>query len=221
MKKSYIWIVKGIVCLASLGSNLGFAKAGFNVFGSFFYDKSALDSDLNSNGVTTTTSSQDFAFNIGGGYAFDIGLYLGLKYLDYTNTQKISLYDATAITSPSQTVKTAFAAPGVSVGFVADKGFYILGTGLFVPEETVETTTINGTATSYSKSVVKGNFGYMADVGFTYRLSTSFGLGPQLTYYAANFNKHASVSDGEATSGSLSNYRESRIVPFMAMSLAF
>lgn len=221
MKRSYFLKVKMVVSLALVGATPCYAKAGFNVFGSFFYDKSALDSDLNSNGVTTTTSSQDFSFNIGGGYAFDIGLYLGVKYLDYANTQKVSLYDATAITSPSMTVKTGFAAPGLSIGFVADKGFYILGTGLITPSETVETTTIDGTTTSYSKAEVDGNFGIMADVGFTYRISTSFGLGPQLTYYAANFNKYASVSDGSTTSGTLSDYRESRIVPFMAMSLSF
>ena len=196
------------------------AKSAVTLFGSAFYDSQSLDSDLGAAGTTTTTTSSDVAVNIGGGYTFDIGLYLGVKYLQFQNTDKISLSNATAITSPSQTVKTIFGAPGVSIGYVFDKGLYLIGTGLISPDETVETTSINGTTTAYSKSEVKGTYGYMVDLGFTYHLSPAFGLGPQLTYYAASFTKYDSVSSGTTTSGTLKDYKESKVFPFLAMSLS-
>lgn len=195
------------------------AKGGIGIFGSLFYAKDSLDSDLLDSQSTTTVTTSGNAINLGGGYIFDIGLYLGAKYLQFSSSREVSVTGATDIASPSTKTETVFGAPGLSVGFVANKGFYILGSGLVNPEETVETTTINGTTTSYAKSVVGGVFGYALDVGFTYRMTPSFGLGPQITYMSATFNKYNSVSSGSKVTGDLKNYKESKIYPFLAMSL--
>lgn len=119
----------------------------------------------------SNTSRTDMQFGLG--YKFDMGLYIGGTYNAASATTK---YEG----GTESETKEAWTSYGPTVGFMKSN-FFIFGTYHLSAEYSTE---VSGTKiTSYGGSALQ------FDIGYTFMITNNFGIGPQLTYYSADYKK--------------------------------
>jgi len=131
------------------------------------------------NGAATEskTTINHYDLILGLGYRMDSGLYLGGTYTWIQEEQKNETGGSTIETKDTHT------GYGPTIGYLG-ANLYILGTYHLGPEFV--------TGTDSSKDTYKGGYGYQVDFGYMFWISANVGLGPQLTYYHAEFKKRKS-----------------------------
>lgn len=157
------------------------------------------------NGATTTTTTTVTHYDfIGGlGYKMDSGLYLGGTYTWLHEEQRVES-NSTIETLEDNT------GYGPTIGYIGEN-FYFLGTYL------IEPTDVTGSPTS--KVTYMGGNGYQFDLGYMFWINSQFGMGPQFTYYHAEFKKIKGSSGTEtdlASTGSTTDLR-----PILAFAVMF
>ncbi len=122
----------------------------------------------------TKTTVNHMDGSIGLGFAMGNGLYIGGTY--YLSQEETKIQSNSGTTEEKDT-HTAY---GPTLGLVANS-FYLLGTYHLAP--------VYVTGTDSSKTTYSGGMGYQVDIGYMFWLSGSLGVGPQFTYYYADFKK--------------------------------
>lgn len=152
-------------------------------------------------GRTNSSKSEDLVtiLNLSVGFAVGSGVTLGLKYLDYSQDDKL-LEDENLVISGY----------GPMVGYMHANGFYGQFSYLM---STAKTYRHNGDKTTY-----EGKSGYVLDVGKVWDVGSSFGIGVALAKTQATYDE-ASES-GEATDLS-GEWSDSSLYPYLSLFLFF
>jgi hypothetical protein len=149
-----------------------------------------------------TTESHSIA-SVGMGYRLDTGIYVGGTY---TWMQQDTKYEIAGTTTESKSTHTGY---GPTVGWVGSN-LYLLGTYLISPVHT--------TGTDAAKSTYSAGTGYQVDLGFMFGITSNFAMGPQFTYYSAEFKKVKNAAGDELD---LSGSSVTDIRPMLAFALMF
>lgn len=157
------------------------------------------------NGQTPESSStvNHFIASVGMGYRLDTGVYIGGTY---TWMQEETKTDTSGTVTETKSTHNGY---GPTLGFVSSN-LYILGTYLISP--------VHVTGTDSAKDTYSTGTGYQVDLGYMFGFTSNFAMGPQLTYYHAEFKKK---KDSIGNETDLSGSFVSDIRPMIAFALMF
>jgi hypothetical protein len=150
----------------------------------------------------TTITHYDFIGSLG--YKWDTGLYIGGTYFW---SQEETQQDSGGSSVDTKDTHTAY---GPTIGYLG-QNLYVLGTYHLSP--------VYVTGTDSSKTTYEGGYGYEIDFGYMFWINSSFGLGPQLTYYHADFKKKKDAGGVETDLPNTAS--ESDLRPIVALSFLF
>jgi hypothetical protein len=182
-----------LLVLGSLNANAKGSNSGFLIRPTAMYWSDAYnDGGRGSGNQTTKLSTTRIDLSASLGYLFEMGFFLGGTYFSSDESLKTEVGGST-----TSEVKQTYQAYGPTIGWIGDM-FYLLGTYHLSPVFT--------TGTDSQKITLSGSTGYQVDLGMLYWVHSQIAIGPQLTYYVANYTKQKGSNGVESALPSMANH---------------